>query len=244
MFMPTSLGPRRTLADMIMDKIKEKEQFQEMNGNNNSNNNGFDTQDDVIKRYIDPKVQECYTQVGTYLHHYTSGKIPKAFKIIPSLKNWQEILYLTQPEQWSAQAMFAATRLFASNLNPKMAQQFYAHVLLPRIRTDIESHKRLNFHLYQAIKKALYKPTAFFKGIFLPLALDGCTVKESVILSSVLTKCTVPVLHSSVALLRLASTSIESYSGTATLLMKTLLNKKYSLPFKVVTNKNKRTTRT
>jgi hypothetical protein len=37
---------------------------------------------------------------------YTVGKIPKAFKIIPNLKNWEEVLYLTDPEGWSPQAMF------------------------------------------------------------------------------------------------------------------------------------------
>ena len=30
-------------------------------------------------------------QVGQYLSRYTSGKVPKAFKIIPSLKNWEEV---------------------------------------------------------------------------------------------------------------------------------------------------------
>ena len=29
--------------------------------------------------------------------------------------------------------------------------------------------RKLNYHLYQALKKALYKPAAFFKGILLPL---------------------------------------------------------------------------
>lgn len=29
--------------------------------------------------------------------------------------------------------------------------------------------RKLNYHLYQALKKAMYKPAAFFKGILLPL---------------------------------------------------------------------------
>ena len=60
-------------------------------------------------------------------------------------------------------AMRAATRIFASNLNPKMAQRFYALVLLPTVRDDINANKRLNYHYYMALKKALYKPAAFFK---------------------------------------------------------------------------------
>lgn len=41
---------------------------------------------------------------------YRSGKLPKAFKIIPALSNWEQILYLTEPETWSAAAMYQATR--------------------------------------------------------------------------------------------------------------------------------------
>lgn len=42
-------------------------------------------------------------------------------------------------------------------------------VLLPRLRDDIDEYKKLNFHLYQALHKAMYKPQAFFKGIIFPL---------------------------------------------------------------------------
>lgn len=34
------------------------------------------------------------------------GKIPKAFKIIPNLRNWEEVLWLTDPDEWSPHAMF------------------------------------------------------------------------------------------------------------------------------------------
>ena len=71
----------------------------------------------------------------------------QAFKVIPSLKNWEEILFLTEPDGWSAAAMFEATRIFTSNLNAAMAQRFFNLVLLPRIRDDILDTKKLNFHL-------------------------------------------------------------------------------------------------
>lgn len=61
--------------------------------------------------------------------------------------------------------MYQATRIFASNLKENMAQRFYNLVLLPRIRDDIAEYKRLNFHLYQALRKALFKPGGFMKGI-------------------------------------------------------------------------------
>lgn len=48
--------------------------------------------------------------------------LPQAFKIIPNLKNWEEVLYLTDPDSWSPHAMYAATRMFVSNLNARLAQ--------------------------------------------------------------------------------------------------------------------------
>jgi len=74
-----------------------------------------------------------------------------------------------EPSSWSAAAMYQAIRIFASNLKENMAQRFYNLVLLPRVRDDIDEYKKLNFHLYQALKKALFKPGAFMKGILIPL---------------------------------------------------------------------------
>jgi essential nuclear protein 1 len=77
--------------------------------------------------------------------------------------------HFVEPEKWSAAAMYAATRIFASNLTEKMAQRFFNLVLLPRVRDDIAEYKKLNFHLFQALLEALFKPGAFFKGFLLPL---------------------------------------------------------------------------
>ncbi len=74
-----------------------------------------------------------------------------------------QVLALTQPESWSPHAVYQATRLFVSNLNARMAQRFLALVLLPHVRDDIQSHRRLHFALFQAMKKSTYKPDAFFK---------------------------------------------------------------------------------
>ena len=48
---------------------------------------------------------------------------------------------------------------------------------------DIKEHGKLNFHLYLALKRALYKPSAFFKGVLLPLCEDRCSLREALILS-------------------------------------------------------------
>ncbi len=67
-----------------------------------------------------------------------------------------------------------------------MAQRFYNLVLLPRIRDDIAEYKRLNFHLYSALKKALFKPGAWFKGE--DLATDELGLRDYIVIV-VLTMC-------------------------------------------------------
>lgn len=59
---------------------------------------------------IDPRVKELYEGVGEVMKRYRSGKVPKAFKIIPKLRNWEQVLCLTEPQSWSAAAMFQGTR--------------------------------------------------------------------------------------------------------------------------------------
>lgn len=51
-------------------------------------------------------------------------QIPKAFKLIPKLRLWDEVLFLTSPQTWSPQATFYATRLFIANLNEKLVSVF------------------------------------------------------------------------------------------------------------------------
>merc|ERR1712113_763350 len=131
---------------------------------------------------------QVYSEIGEWLKRYKSGKIPKAFKVIPNLHNWEEVLALTKPLNWSPAAMYEAVAIFASNLNPRMAQRFYNLVLLPAIRQNIAEHKRLNFHYYRSLRKTIFKPAAFFKGIVLPLAGENCTLREAALLCSVLAK--------------------------------------------------------
>jgi len=213
-------GQRKTLADLILAKIDEKEAEQ-----------AADNEEEGMGG-MPPKVVEVYTDIGKILSRYTSGKLPKAFKVIPSLSNWEEVLYLTRPDKWTPQAMFAATRIFASNLNPKMAQRFYNLILLDSVRADIQNNKKLNYHYYMALKKSVYKPAAFFKGILLPLCKEECTLREAAIVASVLQRVTIPVLHSAVAIHKLAQ--LQEYNGAASIFIKTLLNKKYSLPAPVI----------
>lgn len=223
MFMNKNPPVRRTLADIIMEKLTEKQTevetvMSEVSG--------------LPMPQLDPRVLEVYRGVREVLSKYRSGKLPKAFKIIPALSNWEQILYVTEPEAWTAAAMYQATRIFASNLKERMAQRFYNLVLLPRVRDDIAEYKRLNFHLYMALKKALFKPGAWFKGILIPLCESGtCTLREAIIVGSIITKCSIPVLHSSAAMLKIAE---MEYSGANSIFLRLLLDKKYALPYRVL----------
>ncbi|XP_030746698.1 bystin [Sitophilus oryzae] len=223
MFMSKNPLPRRTLADIIMEKITEKQT--ELDAH-------FSDAGTLQVQDLDPRVKTMYEGVRDVLRKYRSGKIPKAFKIIPSLRNWEQILYITDPPSWSAAAMYQGTRIFASNLKDKMAQRFFNLVLLPRIRDDISEYKRLNFHLYQALRKALYKPGGFMKGILLPLLESGnCTLREAIIVGSVIAKNSIPMLHSSAALLKIAE---MDYTGANSIFLRIFLDKKYALPYRVV----------
>merc|ERR1712226_110580 len=181
---------------------------------------------------VDDAVKSMYEEVGVLLTRYRSGKVPKAFKMLPQFRNWEQLLYLTEPEKWSAAAMYQATRIFTANLKEKMAQRFFNVALLPRIRDDIDTYQRLNFHLYQALRKALFKPGAFFKGFLLPLCEAGdCTLREAIIIGSVLAKCSIPMLHSAAVMLKIAE---MEYTGANSIFLRIFLDKKYALPFRVV----------
>ncbi|KAK0078996.1 hypothetical protein PV325_001863 [Microctonus aethiopoides] len=124
---------------------------------------------------LDPRIKAMNESVGDALTKYRSGKLPKAFKIISQLQNWEQLLSITQPNRWSATAI---------------------------IRDDLAEYKRLNFHLYQALKKALFKLCGFMKGILLPLLESGtCTLREAAIVGSLIAKKSITILHSSAALL-------------------------------------------
>lgn len=226
-FMPAAPREKKTLADLIMEKINAQNAANAAAAAAAANGGVVPGSEekkkgplDSVMDYADdedmgenrpmpmglsPKVVEVYSKVGLLLSRYKSGKLPKAFKIIPSLQNWEEILYITAPENWTVHATYQATRIFTSNLKEKQAHKFFSLVLLDKIRDDIAENKKLNYHLYMALKKSLYKSKAFFKGILFPLCESGtCTLKEAAVVGSVITKVSIPVLHSAAALLRLA----------------------------------------
>ncbi|KAK3680168.1 snoRNA-binding rRNA-processing protein [Recurvomyces mirabilis] len=221
-------GPGTNLADIILEKIALHEAQQQdpspaappvrqiLGGGD---------PDDAIE--LPAKVVEVYTQTGLLLSRYKSGKLPKPFKILPTLPQWDILLSITRPEAWTPNAVYEATKLFTSS-RPALAQAFVQDILLPRVREDVLETRKLNVHLYKALKKSLYKPAAFFRGLVFPLVASGTS------------RVSIPVLHSATALFRLCEIAAEQMmgdveaAGACNIFIRTLLEKKYALPYRVV----------
>lgn len=180
------------------------------------------------------------SRIGLLLSRYKSGKLPKPFKILPTVPHWEDILAITRPESWSANACYEATKIFISS-TPVVAQRFMEMVILDRVREDIHETKKLNVHLFKALKKGLYKPAAWFKGFLFPLVGSGtCTLREAHIISAVLVRVSIPVLHSAAALKGLCDIAAQEASasteggGATNIFIRALLEKKYALPYQVI----------
>lgn len=200
-------GESTNLADLILAKIAEHEAKQGGDDGKLPDRADLNEPDDIE---LPEKVVEVYSQCGLILSRYKSGKIPKPIKIAPGLPQYGELLAITRPGEWSPNAVYAVTRVFAS-AKPAVAQDFIRNVVLPRCREDISETKKLNIHLYNSIKKTLYRPSAFFRGFLFPLLQSQtCTQREAHIISSVLTRVSIPVLHSAAALYRLCDIAAET----------------------------------
>ncbi|KAL4904241.1 hypothetical protein BDW74DRAFT_155353 [Aspergillus multicolor] len=233
---PESGGQTTNLADLILEKIAEHEAKQA--GNAGPTIQGGGLPEDAVQ--IPAKAVEVYEKVGMILSRYKSGPLPKPFKILPTVPNWQTLLSITRPESWTANAIYAGTRLFISH-KPAIAQEYISTVLLERVREEIYEHKKLNVHTYNSMKKALYKPACFFKGLLFPLVSSGtCTLREAHIVSSVIARVSIPVLHSAAALLRMCDLAAEQSmrslesTGAVNTFIRVFLEKKYALPYKVI----------
>lgn len=233
----TKAAPGLTLADKILNSIKAKEMEQAEPSANNDNLNDFSAaprRDEGVA--LPPKIIKAYSIIQQILTTWTHGKLPKLFKILPSLRNWQDILYVLQPETWTPHVIYEATKLFVSNLNPKEAAKFLNIVLLPRFMTEVAEREKhdVSYHTYRAMRKSLYKPAAFFKGFLFPLLeQESCNSREALLVGSVLAKVSVPVLHSSAALSWLVSQEREM-SNANMVFIRVLLEKRYALPYQVI----------
>ena len=242
---PEDDGETTNLADIILQRIAEKEA---LDSSFSRRSQPLPPDHELEPGDIPPAAVEAYEKVGQFLSRYKSGPLPKPFKALPSLPQWPDLLAITQPENWTPHAVFAANKIFKS-AGAATAQHFNETVLLDHVREDIAENKKLNVHLYAALKDSLYKPAAFFKGILFPLLQSStCTLREATIISSALSHKRVPVLHCAAALLRVTEIAADrsfSASGTTTasdvesagaanIVIRTILEKRYALPYKAI----------
>ena len=110
---PGGASASRSLADVIINKIREHQAGSCLPTLPEAVEEDRDPARMPLPAHLDPRVVDVYRGVGALLSRYTAGKIPKAFKVVPNLDNWEEVLYLTSPHDWTPQAVMQATRLFA-----------------------------------------------------------------------------------------------------------------------------------
>ena len=371
MFMVKDAPARQNLADILREKLSEKK---------TELDTAVSEPATLIVQKLDPAVVELYHGVRDVLKKYRSGKLPKAFKVIPKLPNWEQVisrlgfffspaffsraifsrssftfvmimfaafqvLYITEPETWSAAAVFQATRLFASNLKERLAQRsacfflspispstqkiflnfistqaheefvrlekkflrifflriffweffsgfwwiphslgcfrFHWKISLPKwIGSTIWSYcrgsattlpnlsgwtsiftkrsgkrsssrarssrpsfyrcVRYPFHISLSIVKLFAEASSslcddmvwlWSVPFFFILQSGNCSLREAVIISGIIAKNSIPVLHSSAAILKIAE---MEWCGANSVFLKILLDKKYALPYRVI----------
>lgn len=183
-------GGGRTLADLIFSKMEGGAATQGIDDEEEGEHGSFHPLTRLwpsrssqrpesqsyrgVHKVSQPPPPGSPTRVGYLLSRYKSGPLPKALKILPSLPHWAQLLALTEPTRWTPHATYACTKIFVSNLKPSEARVFMEGVLLGKCRDNMHDNQgKLNVHLYEALKKALYKPAAFFKGILFPLCEVG-----------------------------------------------------------------------
>ena len=202
--------------------------------NDDNTNNFFEQMNTVNKKIINQKIVDAYKLVGEVLRTYTSGKLPKAFNILSSTEDWEDLVNITEPYNWTPQAMYNAVIQFSS-ADSTIGTIFFEKYLVPAIKNDIKKNKKLNIHYYNCLKRALFKPSAFFKGIILPMS-KSLSGREASIIGSILRKCSIPNNHASAAIVKLSQLCQNDKKGVsvgALFFMRLLLVKKYALPKEV-----------
>ena len=181
-----------------------------------------------------PEVQEVYRQLGGVLKLYKSGKLPKAVNALASqqIPDWLELLDMSQPENWSANAVKAVTQVFAQSASDGKLEKYYYEVLLEYIREKLETMRKLPAVLFQALFAAARRPKCFIKGILIPLSQEPqCTMKEARVISTILTKIRLPRDHANAFIIKLCSSEV---TVTRTIFLARMINKGQALAIQAI----------
>lgn len=253
-FFASDRQSRRTLAETIaasLAKHETKKPKSEKKGVSFAAQEPRGMDDDALIRRAaqdeiqDKAVQRVFKAIGMILKRYTVGPLPKAFRLLPLLERWQELILLTDPAEWSPCTILAATRIFTktTTTNDNIAQAFFQSILLPLFRAQVrrEDTARLHSMYYRAIRLATYRPAAFFRGFLFPLACStgnddedefgACTLREATIVASMMKIASFPARHAAVAIITISSFPCNP---STVLLLRTLIEKGYDLPYKAI----------
>lgn len=108
----TSGGGGTDLAALILDKIAQHEA-----ANPQPVIHGGGDPEDAVE--LPEKVVEVYSKVGMILSRYKSGKLPKPFKILPTIPAWETLVAVTQPDRWTRTYTPKRNGCYAANLRDR-----------------------------------------------------------------------------------------------------------------------------
>ena len=159
----------------------------------------------------DPKIRAMYKELGTVLKLHKSGKLPKAVNALASQKipDWLDLLFLSEPMNWSPNALLAVTKLFAQTSDDKKCETFYGEVLLEYVEDALEKAKNLPPMLWKSLIAAARRPKCFIKGVLLPLSQSNCSQKEARIISLIVRKIKLPRDHANAFIIAICQGDIS-----------------------------------
>jgi essential nuclear protein 1 len=185
-----------------------------------------------LQLFLKPKLLKLLERASLFLRVYRSGKLPKILRILPNLKNFEEILWLTRPDIWSEQAIVVLTRFFQPKLDKNQLSRYYSLVLAPRFQESIFKPKSYSVHIEKAIKISIKCPSIFFSSIILPMCeSDRCSNKEGVVISSIIWKYKFPRSVIMSALIRLTKDPITS---AKCMLLRVIISKNYLISLRII----------
>lgn len=171
---------------------------------------------DVI---TDPKLMEVYRTLADLLRIYQVGKLPKAMNILASqtVAGWQELIEVTQPNNWTPAALKAVTNLFVNTASDGKCRKFFHDVLLEQVRRLLEGEKKVHRNVWDALIAASRRPKPFVYAILLPMAESTeISRKEARAISYIVTRSRLPRAFSNQFLVYITREGVE-VSPTKTL---------------------------
>lgn len=186
------------------------------------------------RHQVDPQVQEVYKKLGTVLKTYKSGKLPKAINVVASQKipDWEDLIDLSNPLNWSPNAMEAVTVLFSQTASDKRLTKYIQDILFEYIQNTLETAKRLPRPVWNALMAAARRPPCFIKGLLLPLSLElQVSMKEAKVISAIVTKVKLPRDHMNALLIKICENPI---SPVRTIFISKLISKGQALAIQAI----------